>query len=150
MRVTTTFTGTDAVRRKLQQIGSQTAFRSLAATAEDAETYITSETAKHTKTGRLERSIYQRRIGPMAFEVGHDLQHAPHALFVHWGTKPHVIRPKDKKALRWPVASGFAFAKVVRHPGYAGDPWLVRAAARAPADFERHVLAQLARITSGA
>ena len=150
MRVTTTLTGTDAVRRTLQTIGRQAAFRALAATAEDAQDYIEAEAAKHNRSGAMVRSVYLRRIGTMAFEVGHDLQQAPHAIFVHWGTRPHVIRPKNKKALRWAVGGVFRFARMVRHPGYAGDPWLVRAAARAPADFERHVAAHIARLTSGA
>ena len=148
MKIEAKLTGDEAIRRKLQRIGEASAFRALAATAEDAETYITAEAAKHHREGRLEKSVYLRRIGPMAFEVGHDLSVARHAVFVHWGTKPHVIKPKDKKALRWPLASGFAFARSVRHPGYKGDPWLVRAAARAPADFERHVHSVLARIST--
>ncbi len=40
-------------------------------------------------------------------------------LYLEEGTKPHIIRPKDKKSLRWKVGSGdrFAFAKEVHHPG---------------------------------
>lgn len=150
MKLTASLSGTDSIRRKLLQIGSGPAFRALAATAEDAQDYAKGQAAKHNKTGALVRSVYLKRLGTDAFEVGHDLQHAPHALFVHWGTKPHVIRPKKKAVLRWPSGGSFAFARKVHHPGYKGDPWMVRAAAQAPLDFERHVLAQLARITSGA
>lgn len=91
---------------------------------------------KHTDTGALFRSLYLRSI-PKGWEVGHDLQMAPHAVFVHWGTKPHVIRPKNRKALRWVPKGGgsFAFAKEVNHPGYKGDPWLSRAAADAMREF---------------
>lgn len=49
-----------------------------------------------------------------------------------WGSRPHEIRPHQKKALRWPSGQGgqtrFVFARWARHPGYAGDPWLVQAA----------------------
>lgn len=69
---------------------------------------------------------------------------------MHWGARPHVIQPKNKKALRWPVGGKFVFAREVHHPGYKGDPWMVRAAAEAPRIFERHVAAQIARINSGA
>lgn len=48
---------------------------------------------RHTKTGALRQSLYNRPI-PGGREVGHDPQRAPHAVFVHWGTRPHVIRPK--------------------------------------------------------
>lgn len=150
MKIEAKLTGDEAVRRNLLRIGQETGFRALAATAEDAQDFIEGEAAKHNKSGALVRSVYLRRLSPDAFEVGHDLQHAPHALFVHWGTKPHVIRPKNRKALRWPAGGRFVFAREVHHPGYKGDPWLVRAAARAPADFVRHVEAHLARITSGA
>src|ERR1700719_525659 len=40
---------------------------------------------------------------------------ASYAPFVEFGTKPHVILPKDKKALYWPGAS-HPVAKV-NHPG---------------------------------
>ena len=82
---------------------------------------------KHTNTGALVQSLYNRSI-PQGREVGHDPQRAPHAIFVAFGTRPHTIRPKNKKALRWAVGGKFAFAKEVRHPGYAGDNWMVRAA----------------------
>ncbi len=84
---------------------------------------------KHTKTGALVRSLKLRRRGDNQLEVYHDLQMAPHALFVHWGTKPHEIRPRKRQALRFVPKGGgeFVFAKVVHHPGYKGDPYLVRA-----------------------
>jgi hypothetical protein len=83
--------------------------------------------ARHSKKGDLFASIYNRAI-PKGREVGHDPQRAPHALFVVFGTKPHVIRPKTKKALRWVSGNGFAFAGKVNHPGYRGDNYLQRAA----------------------
>lgn len=89
---------------------------------------------KHSKTGALRQSIYTRPI-PGGREVGHDLQRAPHAVFVHWGTRPHVITPSKKKALRWPAGGAFAFAKRVNHPGYRGDAYLARAADDAVRQF---------------
>jgi hypothetical protein len=82
---------------------------------------------KHTKTGALVRSLTLRPLGKGGWEIGHDLRHAPHALFVHWGAKPHVIRPKKRKALRRPAGNGFVFARWANHPGYQGDPWLIHA-----------------------
>lgn len=49
---------------------------------------------------------------------------APYALAVELGTRPHEIKPRFRRALRWPVAGGFAFAKRVRHPGTAPQPFL--------------------------
>lgn len=81
----------------------------------------------HSKKGDLFASIYNRAI-PKGREVGHDPQRAPHALFVIFGTKPHTIKPKTKKALRWVSGNGFVFAGKVDHPGYRGDNYLQRAA----------------------
>lgn len=85
---------------------------------------------RHTKTRALRQSLYDREIaGGRA--VGHDPQRAPQALWVNFGTKRHWIGPKDKKALRWPVAGGaggFAFSKGHFHPGYRGDNYMGKAA----------------------
>jgi hypothetical protein len=91
----------------------------------------------HTQTGALARSLRLRSDGAGGWIVGHDRQMAPHAPFVHWGTRAHVIRPREKKALRWPSGQGgFVFARRVRHPGYAGDAWLVKAADAAVRQFD--------------
>jgi hypothetical protein len=81
----------------------------------------------HTKTGALFRSIYKKPISG-GYEIGADRKIADYALFVHWGTKPHVIEPKNKSALRWAGGGIFSFAKKVNHPGYDGDPFLTNAA----------------------
>ena len=43
---------------------------------------------------------------------------------VHEGSRAHVIRPRNKRVLRWPGKGGFVFSKVSHHPGYKGDPFL--------------------------
>lgn len=88
----------------------------------------------HNKTGALFRSLFNKAI-PGGREVGHDLTAAPHAVFVHWGTRPHIIRPKTRKALRWSRGGAFHFARFVKHPGYAGDAWMLRAADDAVRQF---------------
>lgn len=94
--------------------------------------------ASHTKattTGALFQSLFNRSI-PKGREVGHDLDRAPHAVFIQFGTRPHEIRPKDKKALRWVGAGGkFVFAGKVNHPGYRGDAYLINAATLAVREF---------------
>ena len=50
-----------------------------------------------------------------------------YGLFVHFGTRPHIIKPKIKKALRWSSNGRFIFSKKVRHPGYRGDPFIYNA-----------------------
>lgn len=150
MKFTQDLAGTDAILRKLEQIGDRLAKRALAETAEEIEENVGEWAGRHTKpggTGALFRSIVARPVGDGSmWEIGHDLQAAPHALFVHWGTRPHKIKPKNKKMLRFPVGGKFAFAREVNHPGYKGDPWLADQAAEAPKIFERRVNALLATL----
>lgn len=100
---------------------------------------------RHTKNGALIRSLHMRPVND-GWEIYHDLQKAPHALFVHWGTRPHKITPNRRKVLRWPSGSGgstgFVFARFVNHPGYKGDPWLVQAGEEAIAAFD-HIVSRL-------
>lgn len=55
---------------------------------------------------------------------------APYALHVEYGTLPHEIFPRRKKALRWPARGGrdgWAFAKRVMHPGTSPQPYMAPA-----------------------
>lgn len=86
------------------------------------------------KTGHLARSI-----GPGAVGATFALVEARtnYAAFVEFGTRPHVIRPRNKRVLAWPAAgqarlSGrvktggrVIFAKRVNHPGTKAEPYLV-------------------------
>ena len=51
----------------------------------------------------------------------------PATIWVHNGTRPHLIRPRRARALRFVVDGQVVFAKVVRHPGWRGDPFLTKA-----------------------
>lgn len=53
---------------------------------------------------------------------------APYWHFVEYGTEPHVIRPRTKKALWWPGAHHPV--KMVRHPGTPAQPFIRPAALR--------------------
>lgn len=73
--------------------------------------------------------------------------------FLEHGTKPHIIRARNGKALRWPARgtattlggrartaavrrlgnAAFAFATFVRHPGTKAQPFLLPAAHKAVA-----------------
>lgn len=139
--VTVSVEGLDATKRRFEASQEAVGF-ALARAAVEVETLVEGDVGKHAKTGQLERSIFKARITG-GWEVGHDTQVAPYARFVHDGARPHVITPDTKRALRWPVAGGFAFAKSVNHPGYGGDAWLRRAAAQALPLFERALNARL-------
>jgi hypothetical protein len=92
---------------------------------------------KHTKNGALIRSLgHGPKKIPGGWEIEHDGQVAPHAVFVHWGTRAHKIMPNKRKALRFAAGGRFIFAKWVNHPGNKADPWLVRAADTALREFD--------------
>lgn len=52
---------------------------------------------------------------------------APYAAAIEFGSRPHDIVPKHRKALRWPAEGGFRFARRVRHPGTAPRRFLADA-----------------------
>lgn len=65
---------------------------------------------------------------------------APHAAFVIFPTKAHVIRPKRAKLLRWVDAGGeVRFARQVHHPGTKGNDVPARVLAALGTDAEREL-----------
>jgi hypothetical protein len=128
--------GLNAIRQEFARLVPEVKQRVLNGMAQVAFDTAQRQADTHTKTGALARSLRLRPEGDSAWIIDHNLQSAPHAVFVHWGTRPHVIRPSKKKALRWVSGSNFVFAKFVNHPGYAGDPWLVKAADEAVRQFD--------------
>jgi hypothetical protein len=74
---------------------------------------------------------------------------ARHAHLVHDGTRPHVIRAKNRasagragglfrrKAMVIPIGGRLVFARSVRHPGAKAQPFLDRAREDSVAEIER-------------
>lgn len=60
---------------------------------------------------------------------------ARHARFVHDGTRPHVIRPRQAKALRFVVGGRVVFAARVQHPGTRATNFLSAAVAEEVQDL---------------
>ena len=79
-------------------------------------------------TGRLRASLRVQRRSffglRQRWTVGSDVDYAP---MVNDGTKPHIIRPKRAKALRFKVGGRTVYAMVVHHPGTRARPFLDRA-----------------------
>ena len=65
------------------------------------------------RTGRLIRSIGSTIEGNRAL-VG---VKAGYARFLEWGTRPHEIRPRHARALRFVTRGRVVFARRVWHPG---------------------------------
>lgn len=103
----------------------------------------------HTKTGTTSRTIAPRRITNEGAEVSAGAA----AIFIERGTRPHDIRPRHAKALRFATgsgvrlsgrppkgATGIVFTKHVRHPGTRADPFLQPTAKEALGDIGVKVL----------
>ena len=59
-------------------------------------------------------SLVERQHG---FGIRYSGTVVPYLHFLEQGTKPHLIRPREKKALRFNAGGSEIFAKLVRHPG---------------------------------
>ena len=93
------------------------------------------------KTGNLGRSIHIGAVTPTRAET---IASASYAAYVERGTRPHEIRPRNRKALRWAASAADArltgtpraggrvrFAKRVQHPGTRARPFMVPGAQKA-------------------
>jgi len=78
--------------------------------------------------GKLKGSITQRttsRAGSVVLQFGSPLPYVP---FVVDGTRPHMIVPRNKRALAFTTAAaGQVFAKRVNHPGTRSNHFASRA-----------------------
>lgn len=80
--------------------------------------------AAPVKTGRLRAGI-RSRISPFKGIVESTVKYG---IFVHEGTKSHIIRPVRRKALYWKGAR--SPVKSVYHPGTRPNPFMKRGASR--------------------
>lgn len=96
-------------------------------------------------TGRLRSSIRMEFFEDgLAGQVGTDVQYAP---AVEFGTAPHEIRPKKKKALYWPGADHPV--KRVMHPGTKPHPFLFPAAEQERPKFIQAIMQALRELEAG-
>jgi len=79
-------------------------------------------------TGRLRASIKADPPRLLTFRpsvtIGSNVEYAE---FVNDGTRPHIIRPRRGRALRFVVGGRVVYARVVHHPGTRAQPFLDRA-----------------------
>lgn len=87
------------------------------------------------RKGILKRSITVHDERPDRVIVSAGDADAPYAPFVHEGTRPHLIKPKHKKALSWKGAKHPV--KRVKHPGIKPNPFLLRAAKKTASEIPR-------------
>lgn len=79
-------------------------------------------------TGRLRASgrVEFRRLWTLRPQVTISFN-TDYAEYVNDGTRPHIIRPRRARALRFTVGGQVVYARVVRHPGTRANPFLDRA-----------------------
>lgn len=78
-------------------------------------------------TGALKRAQVKTPVVVTGDRVVAGVEYrSAYALFVHEGTRAHIIRPRNKKVLAWiPRGSGKArYATKVNHPGTKPQRWL--------------------------
>lgn len=83
-----------------------------------------------TRTGRLFSTI-DTRVGANSRGVYVDVVAGGKGIkytgYEHDGTKPHIIRARRKKALRFMINGNVVFRKQVQHPGTTGTLFLTMA-----------------------
>ncbi|CAK0766079.1 Transcriptional regulator [Gammaproteobacteria bacterium] len=90
--------------------------------------YIDKEKPFTSRTGSLFQSIGWNPLGDASAEV---YANSKLAAWVEFGTKPHIIAPKDRKALKIPSENGgFVFRKKVHHPGTKARPFFFGGSAK--------------------
>jgi len=73
-----------------------------------------------TRTGQLYQSINWLPDGDSSATVFANAAHAP---YVEFGTRPHIINAKNRKALKFAGGGGFIFRRSVHHPGSKPFPF---------------------------
>lgn len=100
------------------------------------------------RTGNLQKSTTHKivKVGGKVARVA--LRNsAPYAAPIDKGARPHIIRPKRAKMLRFVTASGqVVFARFVRHPGNKPYRFLHNATMAAGAKFEQLATARMQSI----
>ena len=78
-----------------------------------------------SRTGDTERNGIDVELDGM---VGVVRLATPNAIGLHEGRPAHIIKPRNKMALRFPLGGVLVFASRVKHPGNKPDPYLFDAA----------------------
>jgi hypothetical protein len=94
------------------------------------------------KTGALKASIGSRivRSNPgynVEVFAGNTPATAKYVMPHHDGSKPHIIRPRRRRYLKFQAGGRTVFARKVNHPGNRANPFLLRAAQQAGLNVRR-------------
>lgn len=111
----------DSLAEALRDTGQQ-ADATTMSVLQNSANYLKSEMEARVpvRTGKLRQSI-QIRILNQKVIIGPDTDYAN---FVEFGTAPHEIKPKNKKALAFRVGGKTVIVKSVHHPGTKAQPFV--------------------------
>ena len=131
----------DLMKKLGKQATDKAIGQGLSASLLHLESAVKHNMTSFTRTGRLRSSITTRIKGKTG-TIGTNVNYGP---YVEYGTRPHLILPRYKKILAWPIAGQsraglgrgpqgtlkgkgqFAYARVVHHPGFKGHHYMRRA-----------------------
>jgi len=123
--------------KNLEEIDKARISRAIKNITQDVYENVRFYAKPHNKTGMMERNIHHK-VKPQAgiveitnnnMLVNWKGKRINYANFVLFGTRPHEIKPKTKKALRFYFKNldEFVYRKSVHHPGYRGDDFMYKA-----------------------
>jgi len=110
------FSVTVRMKKRLEDIISR---EKLSKFLEESAKFVFTEVKEHTpvRTGKLRESISLIKINDLHYVIGSPLEYA---VFVEKGTRPHIIRPKRARALRFELGGQTVFAAYVVQPSRGG------------------------------
>jgi len=111
------------MKKRLEEVISR---EKLSKFLEESAKFVFAEARERApvRTGRLRESISLIKVNDLHYVVGSPLEYA---VYVERGTRPHIIRPKRARALRFVVGGETVFARLVRHPGTKPHPFFAHA-----------------------
>lgn len=99
--------------------------------------------AAPVKTGDTRERIAIESQRSLSTEVAFTIvSPTPQSNWTEEGTRPHIIRPRRRRALRFVAGGQVVFAKKVNHPGNPARPWFRPTTARR---WPAHVRREFAR-----
>lgn len=93
---------------------------------ESVKEYVKERKPWQVRTGALLQSISYSEIEEGKILVVGESERVKYGRFLEFGTKPYIIKPRKRKALKNPTEEGYIIRKAVRHPGIKARPWFFR------------------------
>lgn len=117
--------------------------------ADQIEHHVRQSPGFKPRTGNLQRQTKARVIRRGKHVIVRGSNSARYANAIEGGARPHVIRARRKKTLRFIGRGGIVFRKAVNHPGNRPYRFLLRATLSANRVFGRGLQAGMARLARG-